>query len=250
MPEAVMVEPPATREAPAAHFLVDPSTLGHLVVVAHPAAGSFNHAIARAYHGAVRESGQRCMEHDLYATGFDPILVAKERPEAPGFTLSDDVRQALLAVARASVIVLVFPIWFGMPPAMMVGYIDRVLGAGLTATAIRHDETHQLLAGKRLVLLTTSGATMPWLAERGQWHGMREAFDVYLETVFSFDGCEHQHFDSIVTPLHPDYARECLGRAADCARSTCSSLLSAGHARERRSRLSLWTGRDRGPPSH
>jgi NAD(P)H dehydrogenase (quinone) len=208
---------------------VQPSSIEHLVIIGHPSADSFNHAIAATYAESVRACGQTAEVRDLYAIGFDPLLRASERPEAAGFALSDDVRAELKIVERASVIVLVYPVWFGMPPAIIKGYVDRVLGAGVTATAIRHNQHKGRLTGKRIVLLTTSGATLPWLAERGQWHGLKEAFDYYLETIFGLSDCDHEHFDSIVSPLSPVYAAECLERAAERSRQTCSVLLSAAH---------------------
>jgi len=214
------------------------SSIRHLVVVGHPAPESFSHALARHYCASVDACGQDAILHDLYASGFDPLLRSEERPEAPGFRISDDVREELALIRDADAITLVYPIWFGMPPAIITGYVDRVLGAGLTATAVRNNARHSLLAGKRLVLLTTSGATQPWLAERGQWHGLRQAFDYYLEEIFSFAGCEHEHFDSIVSPLSPAYAAECLDRAAERARRTSSTLLSAAHERQKRAMLS------------
>ncbi len=47
-----------------------------LVVLAHPDPGSFNHAIAAAAAGALRECGHEVAVHDLYREGFDPILPA------------------------------------------------------------------------------------------------------------------------------------------------------------------------------
>lgn len=223
--------------APATAVDADPAHIGHLVVIGHPSFGSFSHALARAYGEAVRASGQSVIEQDLYGIGFDPLLRARERPEAQNFMLSDDVKQELALLERASVVVLVYPIWFGMPPAAIVGYVDRVLGAGLKATSLRQDEPHNLLAGKRLVLLTTSGASLPWLAAKGQWYGLRAAFDVYLQQVFSFADCDHEHFDSIVSPLLPGYAGECLYRAGERARMTCAAALSDVHARDKAAKL-------------
>lgn len=216
----------------------NPAHIEHLVVVGHPSPDSFNHAVARAYADGVQRCGQSVVQRDLYAEGFDPLLKACERPEAANFTIGDDVRNALAGVERASAIVMVYPIWFGMPPAAIVGYVDRVLGAGLTPTRIRRNDRHDLLAGKQLVLLTTSGSTLPWLAARGQWYGLRDAFDHYLETIFSFAGCAHEHFDSIVTPLLPSYAAECLGRAEERARTTSAALLADMHRRHKELKLS------------
>lgn len=219
----------------------NPAHISHLVVIGHPGADSFNHSVARAYCDAVRACGQVAVVRDLYAMGFDPLLKAGERPGTPDFQLSPDVEEELTLVRPCSVVTLVYPIWFGMPPAIITGYVDRVLGAGLAAKSIRQNRSHHLLRGKQLVLLTTSGSTLPWLAERGQWHGLREAFDFYLESIFSFAGCEHEHFDSIVSPLLPSYAAECLGRVEQRARSTCSAVLSDAHARQARAKLSIWS---------
>lgn len=229
----------AVQPTPIAELDANPAHMHHLVVVGHPAADSFNHAVARAYADAVRACGQTAVVRDLYAMGFDPLLKADERPGTAGSRIAPDVEAELALVRPCSVVTLVYPIWFGMPPAIITGYVDRVLGAGLAAQSIRQGEDHDLLRGKQLVLLTTSGSTRPWLAERGQWHGLREAFDFYLESIFSFAGCEHEHFDSIVSPLLPRYAAECLGRAEERARSTCSTVLGEAHARQTREKLSL-----------
>lgn len=66
---------------------------------------------------------------------------------------------------------------------------------------------------------------------------MREAFDSYLETIFSFESVEHEHLDSIVAPLSPDYAAQCLERVAERATLTCSAILSEAHERQKIEKL-------------
>lgn len=215
----------------------DPARIRHLVVIGHPAADSFTHAAAAAYCAAVRACGQAVTVRDLYATGFDPLLKANERPGAADFRLSDDVIAELAHVEAASAIVLFYPIWFGMPPAIIAGYVERVLGAGFSARQVHAGERHDLLSGKPFILVTTSASTLPWLAEHGQWQGLREAFDFYLESIFGFASCDHEHFDAIVTPLLPSYAADCIERTRLRARLTCSSLLSAAHHRQKQAKL-------------
>lgn len=53
--------------------------------------------------------------------GFDPLLKNEERPDRRGSSLSRDVRAELDALTGSDVIALVYPIWFGMPPAMLKG---------------------------------------------------------------------------------------------------------------------------------
>ena len=125
------------------------------------------------------------MLRDLYAIGFDPVLRDSERPGAAGFAPAPDVAAELALIRDSNVIVLVYPIWFGMPPAIIKGYIDRVLGAGLLARDIKSGEGHGPLEGKRLVILSSSASTMPWLEEHGQWASLRQAFDTYLTTIFA-----------------------------------------------------------------
>lgn len=109
-----------------------------LVVLAHPRPGSLNHAVADAVADALRAAGARTELRDLYAEGFDPVL----RPEET-WTAGTDAA-ALLArttdplvrahrdlVAAADLLVVVHPNWWGKPPAMLAGWLDRVLVPGV-----------------------------------------------------------------------------------------------------------------------
>ena len=51
----------------------------------------------------------------------NPLLKNEERPDRRGSSLSRDVRAELDALTGSDVIALVYPIWFGMPPAMLKG---------------------------------------------------------------------------------------------------------------------------------
>ena len=92
----------------------------HLIILSHPTPGSFNHQVAETYARSVVRHGQHAEIRDLYALGFDPLL----RLDA------QDARDAERALLEAcDVLVLVYPIWFGLPPAITKGYVDCVLGA-------------------------------------------------------------------------------------------------------------------------
>jgi len=228
---------------PFRHASINPSTIEHLVVIGHPRKDSFNHSLAEAYCERVRSRGQAVVVRDLYSAGFDPLLKSDEHPEITGSAGCADVALEVAAMARAAAVVIIYPIWYGMPPAVIVGYVDRVLGAGLAISAFHRGRRENVMAGKGLVLMTTSASTLPWLASQGQWHGLRSAFDLYLETILSLASCDHEHFDSIVSPLLPTYATECLGRAGDLADKTCCRLLDA--ANQHCKHLKLLTGEGR-----
>ncbi|MBR0551270.1 NAD(P)H-dependent oxidoreductase [Stakelama marina] len=202
----------------------------HLVVVGHPDRHSFNHALAEAYCRGVRESGQEAEVNDLYARGFDPLLRADERP-GPDYHLSVDVTAELEMLDRADALVLVYPIWFGLPPAIIKGYVDKVMGADFSARRIKAHIPNARLSGMHLLSISTSASTMPWLEEQGQWIALREAFDRYVTNIFGLRDSDHLHFDAIVSNLKPAFAQEMLDVVAARARRMASTLLKEQHAR-------------------
>ena len=95
------------------------------VILAHPYPGSFNHAIFRAVCAALQRSGAAVFAHDLYAERFDPVLTADEL----GSDRSEDalVNRYSAELIDSDLLVFIHPNWWGQPPAIMKGYIDRVI---------------------------------------------------------------------------------------------------------------------------
>lgn len=220
---------------------VKPSDIQHLIVLGHPSPDSFNASIARSYCAAVEQWGQRAVLRDLYAMGFNPLLGAGERPGAADFTPAADVARELDLIAGSDVIVLVYPLWFGMPPAIIKGYVDRVLGSGFMVRNLARGVPPTILDGKRLVILSSSASTRPWLEEQGQMVSLHQAFDTYLTTVFGLSGSEHIHFDTIVEDADPQFVAEKIEETCAQACKTCSELLSERHARQMKAVLSHGT---------
>jgi NAD(P)H dehydrogenase (quinone) len=128
------------------------------VILAHPRPGSFNHAIAGVVVATLRESGNQVSFHDLYAEEFDPLLPSGEI--ARNAILPPLVVEHCREIAAADGIVIVHPDWWGMPPAMLKGWIDRVLRPGV---AYRFTETDSgegvpegLLHARAVLVLNTS----------------------------------------------------------------------------------------------
>lgn len=195
----------------------------HVVILCHPDPASFNAAVAERYCDTVRAMGHEAELRDLYRIGFDPVLKGEERP-CDKFTPADDVAAELDLLADVDVLVLVYPIWFGMPPAMLKGYVDRVLGSGFTFSAVRQQVHHPLLTGKRLLSFTSSGNTRQWLEERGAWLSLRHLFDDYLKHAFSMESAEHIHFPAIVEGLSKRFVDEHLHQVEEAARHCCSCI--------------------------
>src|SRR5579863_9114538 len=108
----------------------------HIVIRCHPEPESFNAAMAKAYCAEVESHGHETIVRDLYAMAFDPVLKARERP-GMAFQPMPDVETELAIIGGGDVFVLFYPIWFGGPPAILKGYVERVLGSGAMPQQIK-----------------------------------------------------------------------------------------------------------------
>jgi len=97
-----------------------------LLILGHPKPNSLNHAIAEKTTLILKELGHEVVFHDLYQEHFDPVLPPGEdslpESELPG-CLQDHLRN----FKEADGVVFVHPNWWGGPPAILRGWIDRVV---------------------------------------------------------------------------------------------------------------------------
>lgn len=95
------------------------------VILAHPDKESLNHAIAAAAIEMLNENGHHVCFHDLYQEKFDPVLPFEEFPkDAP---LPPDIEKHCKEISQAQGIIIIHPNWWGQPPAVLKGWVDRVL---------------------------------------------------------------------------------------------------------------------------
>ena len=108
-----------------------------LLILAHPKQGSFNHAIAEAAMQALQQNGHQVLFHDLYLESFDSILRFEEIPkEAP---LDSIIQRHCQEIASTEGIIIVHPNWWGMPPAILKGWVDRIIRPGLAYEFLEGD---------------------------------------------------------------------------------------------------------------
>lgn len=134
------------------------------VLVAHPRTNSFNHAISERVVAALEICGHNVLFHDLYAEEFDPLLKAEECyttgksiEELLAASTDPLVRQHRYEIASAEGLVVVHPNWWGKPPAILAGWLDRVLVPGVAyrlENATGNPEG--LLSISRAVVINTS----------------------------------------------------------------------------------------------
>ena len=137
-----------------------------LIVYAHPYDGSFNHAVLEAATFALDKAGQPYDVVDLYADGFDPRYTAEELALfSEGGTLDPLVSHYQKLIEGASRIIVIAPIWWSELPAIVKGFVDKVMKQNWayhpTASGVKGHLGHI----KRVLVLTTS--TSPtWFLRR------------------------------------------------------------------------------------
>ena len=131
------------------------------LILAHPASHSFNHAVAQAAVAELKQNGHQVSFHDLYAEEFDPILHTGEIPqEAP---VAQEIEIHCQEISNADGIIIVHPNWWGQPPAILKGWVDRVIRPGIAYQFADGDQGEGvpigLLKAKAACVFNTSNTT-------------------------------------------------------------------------------------------
>ena len=198
----------------------------HAVILCHPAEQSFNRTVAETYCDEVARCGQKAIIRDLYRLDFDPVLRADERPTV-GADPHPDVARELCQLDGCNVFTLIYPIWFGTPPAMLKGYVERVFGSGVTPQNVLLRNRIGFLTGQRLFSITTSATRDIWLDEQGQVSSLRQVFDRYIAHAFGMQIEKHLHFGHILPGTHQRFIDEYLREVRQETHRLCADALAA-----------------------
>ena len=115
------------------------------LILAHPKPSSFNHAIARTALKQLEQNNHEVSYHDLYAETFNPVLPFAELPD--NASLEPELEAHCRETSAAEGIVIVHPNWWGQPPALLKGWIDRVFRAGIAYQFLESDDGQGIPVG-------------------------------------------------------------------------------------------------------
>ena len=137
-----------------------------LVVVAHPNPDSFNQAIAHTAVQALARAGHDVDVLDLYAEGFRAAMNREERDayhtERP--IIDPMVQRHADLVSRSEAFVFVYPTWWSTLPAILKGWLERVMVPGVGFVFDAHNRVRPgLMHVRRVVGISTYGAAWPFV---------------------------------------------------------------------------------------
>jgi putative NADPH-quinone reductase len=124
-----------------------------LYLYCHPVPESFHAAIRIAALEGLAQGGHEVDLCDLYAEGFDPVMRPEQRRRYQDLSTNQRGVEPYVARLRAAeAIVLQFPTWCFGAPAMLKGFLDRVLLPGVSFDMSDTNHIKPLLANLRLVI--------------------------------------------------------------------------------------------------
>ena len=137
-----------------------------LAVVAHPVPTSFNHAIRREVEAGLAEAGHEVKVADLYAEGFQPAMIEADFAQFAGEPMPIAIQAEQARVEWSDAIIFIFPLWWWSMPAMMKGWIDRVMAYGF-AWKDPADPDSGGMRHRKVIVMITAGDNAEGLAKRG-----------------------------------------------------------------------------------
>lgn len=153
------------------------------IVLAHPEPRSFNAHLARLAKAALESQGWSVSLSDLYAMGFDACersehypqrqqpdrfnVQAEQKHASDNGSIPPMVMAEIERLDRADLLVLQYPMWWHLPPAILKGWMDRVFLYGEVYASKRRFE-HGRFVSKRAMLSVTVGTSADTYAFNGR----------------------------------------------------------------------------------
>ena len=153
------------------------------IVVAHPEPQSYNAHLATTARAALERQGWSVTVSDLYAMNFDPLeraqhyappleparfdVQAEQRHASANTRVPAEVAAEIAQLDEADLLILQYPMWWHLPPAMLKGWLDRVFIYGDVYTSKQRFENGRYI-GRRAMLSVTVGTSETTYAHNGR----------------------------------------------------------------------------------
>lgn len=132
-----------------------------LVIYAHPQTKGHCSYFLQEVEAYFKDKSKDYTLLDLYALSYDPVLKASEHYTSGNREISGDTKKYQDLIAESNYIIFIFPVWWGQMPAILKGFIDRVLTPGFAYKFKKLIGSIYVPDGffkdKRTVLFITSG---------------------------------------------------------------------------------------------
>ncbi|MFC0308292.1 NAD(P)H-dependent oxidoreductase [Gallibacterium trehalosifermentans] len=181
--------------------------MNHLIIYAHPNEQSFNHAILDEIITASKLANMNVIIRNLYQLNFNPVLTWQEFNQINLGNLPPDILQEQQFITQADLITLVYPLWWLGFPAILKGYLDRVLSHGF-AYETSATGSRGLLNNKKMLQFITLGNNTQTYQEKGFLTALETTLINGLFNYCGITDIQHHFFGDI--HIIDDLARKAL----------------------------------------
>ena len=158
----------------------------HLIISAHPSDKSSSNYLAQLLTRQYKMLGWDVIWRNLYENDFEAVLSPDDLGALKSGFIPGDIEAEQKLIQKADLISVIYPLWWASFPAVLKGYIDRVLTNGFAFKYGKGGATG-LMTDKKVILHTTMGNTV----EEYNKKGLIEAFrTIQGQEVFGFCGMQ------------------------------------------------------------
>jgi NAD(P)H dehydrogenase (quinone) len=174
-----------------------------LIVHAHPEPKSFNGAMTQRAVEVLRAQGHKVCISDLYAMNFDPVsdrrnflttadpdylrLQNEELHAVRSHSFEPLIQTEIDKLLACNLLIFRFPIWWLSLPAILKGWVDRVLACGVAYGGGRYFD-NGVLHGKRAMCALTVGGPAPVYSAAGLYADVESILYPVHHGIFGFTG--------------------------------------------------------------
>nr|WP_321981240.1 NAD(P)H-dependent oxidoreductase [uncultured Cohaesibacter sp.] len=161
------------------------------IVLAHPEPQSYNAHLVKIARNQLEREGYSVTVSDLYAMGFDPCerashysdriapdrfdVQSEQRHASSAGAIPIDIQEEIARLEAADLVILQYPMWWHLPPAILKGWMDRVFIYGSVYTSKKRFE-NGAFTGKKAMLSVTVGTSR----ETYEYNGRSGDIDLML----------------------------------------------------------------------
>ncbi|HEY4525664.1 MAG TPA: NAD(P)H-dependent oxidoreductase [Candidatus Paceibacterota bacterium] len=165
----------------------------YLIVYAHPNPKSFCAGILERVESTIKAKGDEAVVRDLYTMNFNPILSGADLASFKNGGLAEDIKTEQDNIRSADIIVFIYPVWWTGLPAIMKGYVDRVISYGFAYKYVENG-VEGLLPDKKVISFSTNGTPQDVYEKSGMFDSLNQTSD---DGIFRFCGIQvlgHHYF--------------------------------------------------------
>lgn len=128
-----------------------------LIIYTHPNHNSLNFAFLEKVLKGCEENPikKEIQVLDLYKENFDPVLVFNKEKRRRDMFKEERMEKYRNQLTWADQMVFIYPIWWGRPPAMLLGYIDQLFASNFAYKEKGKYLSEGLLKGKSVICIST-----------------------------------------------------------------------------------------------